>query len=388
MPTLKYITPFVAIPLCIALVTSGCRNNNAHIGSLTQVDGHAADHQPTGSPPAEGPGDWQTMKLAADRALMNNDYATARSHLAAALKKIEGTSNDNAEASLWDSMGRVNLAERKYPEAEQAFSQSLKFSKIAYGESGRPVAYAYEGLKKAYKGQKKYDESEKAARLALETAQKHHTKPDDPALEGYISGVLEVACLNGTCKDESPLTERLYRIRLSTLGPDHPHTVAARQMLAEAFEHHKNYKQAEILYKDNFRIAEKRKSNLNPARINLARVITAQGRFAEAHRLAQLVSSDKQDKQFLAEALQVDAEIYDKEGQHQKAAELFAKVIDLLSDRLGKDSRSLANYYFEYADMLKAAGRTKEAAVAEQEGSRIANAPESGLPGTSTRRLD
>lgn len=358
MSSKRYLIRWITTTVVISIFFSGCTGE-----------------QPSGNraPAADSATfrNWQEVQKQAEQAASKRDWVQAESLYTKVVSLTAADQKAHIEALL--ALGDVLIKANKLDASEKTMNDALEQAR-SVSPANMDAARALVSLAQVYRSNKKFVESEKAAREALAIAEKNAKSLDEVTLDPYVSRVLGVACLNGTCKDESLLTERLYTMRKKNFGEDDARTQAARQMFAELKEHHKLWAEAESLYNENLMsIGRTRWQALDTARLNLARVYIPQKKYQAAGDLIETVLSSHPDDQIRLSALQTEVQLLAGQGRKQEAAKACRERLALLRSSLGEKNESLAHAYFEYADLLREAGKAAAAKEADRQGSAIAN---------------
>lgn len=280
-------------------------------------------------------------------------------------------------ARLLICLGDTCLQDHKLAEAEDAYGEALAIYKRRIGPDCVELAMPLLGLEKVYERKQKFSQAEASARQALAVLDAH-VGAGDPRVETAINSVLGVACRNGRCQDEVELYDRLVQVRAKKLGADHAFTIAARQMLAEAYVHKKNYRKAIELLEANVASARKTGAHGLPmALTNLGSALEISGEakaalplVEEAERI-QAASPGSYFPQQLLATLRLKAQLLFDLGHYSEAADTNKLLLSRAKTMLDPRNPVLADYYVALADSLKKIGRNADAQAAQKEAERL-----------------
>lgn len=231
---------------------------------------------------------------------------------------------------------------------------------VSESGAGAEIAALNQQYHECYKA-KKYGECEVIARKALAKAEEAYGL-NDVRVEPEIANVIGVACLNGTCKDESELLGRLLALRTRKYGEFAQETIAARQMVAEGMLHRRKYAEAAELYKINLDYHKSKSPDLvAPVAITYARALYKAGKTEAA--LAALDELKKVAGHDEVKLLGLKAQIYDETGRKKEAGKLYEEMAGAAQKTFGAKEPITADYLVRYSEYLKKNGRAKEAAA-------------------------
>ncbi len=159
--------------------------------------------------------DWASVRAEGLAALTNGDYTTAEKRLQNALRLTDSfrTSDPRVETSLND-LARLYAKEKKFARARSLYLKVLKINEMRYDA-------------------------------------------ENPALIPALNNLIKITCAGGLCYDTIPELKRLLAIRQKAYGDISREVPPTLLMIGEAYEKHKNYRDALTYFKQAVAVQKK-----------------------------------------------------------------------------------------------------------------------------------
>lgn len=320
----------------------------------------------------------------------------------------------------------------QYDQAEPLYQRALSIAEQALGHDHPRVAFPLYGLADHYREQGRYEQAEPLFRRALhlweqepadvhpelaallndlailyaEQGQYQQAEPLllralhlDEQLFGQkhrktatrLNNLAGLYLDQGNHKQAEPLYQRALHLSEEMLGPEHPEVSFPLTNLADLYREQGDYQRAEPLYQRALRIREQALGSSHPQVAyplnGLADLYLAQGRYAEAEPLYQralAIRSQRRGMQHLetADSLHGLARLHERRDQPEQALQLYQQALRIREQHLGPEHRDTRETRACYAALLRACGRTEEAAALEEAAglSTIQNAASDSKP--------
>jgi tetratricopeptide (TPR) repeat protein len=209
-------------------------------------------------------------------------------------RRIDGPESSNY-ANRMLNYGETLRVLGKYPEAEEAFRESLAISEKLDGPNSQPVASCLNYLALAVGSQGRSEEEEQLLRRALAIYELEPGVKSETL--GKVLTNLGFLLIAKGAKVDLDEAEQRCREALSLfeedLGSDHPRTLAAKSNLARALMCKGDYDAAEPLYRSALEIADRVLGSEHPHTVthldSLARLLEEKGDLAAAEPLLRRV---------------------------------------------------------------------------------------------------
>jgi serine/threonine protein kinase/Tfp pilus assembly protein PilF len=125
-----------------------------------------------------------------------------------------------------DTLGRIRLAQARYPEAERLFTEALEIRQQVLGENDPGVGSSLNNLAETLRLTGRFDEAVPLYErgIAIQTA---HLGPDAENVNQAVTNLAITRVNQGDLAQARTLFERALASRRRTLGPKHPKTASA-----------------------------------------------------------------------------------------------------------------------------------------------------------------
>ena len=197
------------------------------------------------------------------------------------------SSEANGQESLWKTYNEAGLQaykQSRLAEAEKFFSSAVKAATaVEYGGTRHAVSLL--NLATIYETQGRYNDAERAYTESIRMLEKK-VKEDDPLVARAFNNLGELYRKQGRYIEAEPLLQGALEKKTKALGPDHPDVVPTLSNLAALFASQGRYTQAEPLYQRALAIRERalgpEHRDVAQSLNGLASLYYTQGRYAEA----------------------------------------------------------------------------------------------------------
>jgi tetratricopeptide (TPR) repeat protein len=186
---------------------------------------------------------------------------------------------------------------------------------------------------------------------------------------------------DGRASDALPLFEESLRVRARLYGPDHPSTVATMQNLASAYHEVGRYEEAEKLYVRALEAYEKKGDAYlgvaSVAQNNLACLYRSMGRGSQAeslhlHAIALSIEINGPKNPNVAIFSRDLANLFAEQERYRAAEARYKIAMQVFVANYGNTHEELRRTLLDYAAMLRAEGREREAGQMEASAAEIA----------------
>jgi tetratricopeptide (TPR) repeat protein len=311
-----------------------------------------------------GDSEWGELIKKGDAAFAAGQFGAARENYDSALASLDKTDGDSKErTNVLNKVAHAAQAQGNISQAESIYNQAVTQAEHDFGKDCEQELVPLEGLRRLYEKTKDNQKNQDTATRILAISDKV-LKPNDIRVENAISNLIGVECLNGVCKNDTGLLDRLLDVRTKRYGPDAQVTITARQMAAEGKLHHKDYLGAASLYKMNAESYAKHHSGLvTAATVQYAVALHRAGKNAEAYAaLKPIMDKPPVEKQRYVSALATYGEVCGDLNKKDEAQKAFTTMSAEARKAYGDNSETLAAYLVRWSEFLKKAGRTQQAA--------------------------
>lgn len=312
--------------------------------------------------------------------LAKKDYQTAEKSLLLAEKELEGKRNNESRLlQALVALSQSQKQQRKFKEAESTLLKACSLSQRINGPKSADTGDILSQLGATYFAERKFKESQKSWQESLEIAQQAE-KPDETKEEAAINGVIAASCAQGMCTDNEALMKRLLELRRKNLGNEHPFTLISMNLLAELYDHKKNYAAAKPLYVQVYDITKKNSSeDLPAAMVNLARIERREKHYKKAEDLLnEALVLESKDKTYgsmghpsLFATLDSFVFLYKDQGNWNKALEYSEKALAQREKIMGKNHPQIPPNLKSHAEILRKMHRNSEAKNLEDRARKI-----------------
>ncbi len=256
------------------------------------------------------------------------------------------TLGEDHEDTLAYEMNLANLVRKqgRFKDAEPIYEHNLALRRRRFGPEDRGTFDTMANLANTYQETGRYEKAEALHREVLEASQRLRGEKDLGTIAA-INNLANDLALMGRLEEAAPLTQRALDLKVEIYGPEHPSTLNSVNNLGELNDQLGNDKQAEAFHRQAL---EGRRRVLGPDHARtlssvkcLAANLSAQGRFAEAERLAaggaaeaaKALGAEDLDTLYLRDA---HAEALVGLKRHAPAEKELRAVLAILSARKAK----------------------------------------------------
>ncbi|MBY0356775.1 MAG: tetratricopeptide repeat protein [Candidatus Obscuribacterales bacterium] len=291
------------------------------------------------------------------------------------IKKQEDKTTIEALSLIAEAQGQ----QRNFDQAEKNLLTAYEFSQRINGPDHEDTGALAAKLGSVYFARQDFETSQEYWQKAL-TVVKKSKNPDENKEVEAISGVIAASCAKGACTDNEALIKRLLEVRRKKLGNNDPFTVIAINLLAELYDHKKNFAAARPLYFEVYTIAKENNGlNLPAAMINLARIERHDKHYKEARKLLEeAMALELADKTYgsmvhpnLCATLDSFVYLYKDQGNWNQALQYSSKALALREKTMGKEHPQIPPYYRAHAELLRKVQRNTEAKALEDRAKKI-----------------
>ncbi|MGN7612920.1 tetratricopeptide repeat protein [Magnetococcales bacterium HHB-1] len=265
--------------------------------------------------------------------------------------------------------GKRLLAEKKYFEAAEKFSQAAQFDEMGKKPSQRIIAKALHKAGLSYYHGGHYEQAED---LLLRSLQIHQDLFGLQHLRTAINlnSLAELYRTLGLYYKAEPLLRRTLSIREALLGVDHPETATTLNNLADLYRTIGATYKAEPLFEQALESAEKalglEHPNVAVVLNNMALLQEATGNYKKAEELHKraLMIREKvlgDNDPNTATSLNNLASLYRNIGKYKESEKLSLRALDILEKKLGPESPRVVSVLDNLALLYQFTARYKKA---------------------------
>ena len=220
------------------------------------------------------------------------------------------------------------------------------------------------------KGRGAYAEAELSYRQSL-SIREEALGPDHPDVAISLNNLGELYREQGRYQDAEPIFQRAIRIREKALGPDHPDTIISRnnlaeirQVLGESTGSAKDHKPGRATSPSGQDATASYIQEMARRLVALAR----SGRYEEAEGIAQALIAAYEERSGpdhieTVRFMDILGGLYMKQGKYDQAASIFRRSLAIKAKTLGSDHPDTIISRNNLAELDKARGGSKGAAV-------------------------
>ena len=268
-----------------------------------------------------------------------------------------GTRDDLLGPDHPDVAGSINnlavlyARQGKFAEAEPLFRRSLENRERELGPDDSGVADGLHNLANIYGSLGKLEEAEGAYRRSLEIREQA-LGPDDPAVAMSLQSLGGLYEQQGKYEQAEPLLLRSLEIRETALGSHHPHLADGLNALAIFYASQGKYAEAEPLFERTLEIREKALGPDHPSMGgilgNLGLLYYYQGKYEKAEPTLLRALQIKEtalgaDNLSLSGELNNLGLLYWRQGEYAQAEPLFRRSLKITEEALGPDHPEVAS---------------------------------------------
>ena len=265
-------------------------------------------------------------------------------YLEEALRIVRDTHGPDSRtyANAVRSLGALRIDQRRLPEAFELLQEWSDLARA--GDRPLELARARGALGHLYSMQGKFDQAERELLEAIE--QITALDPNSPRLAGTLQNLGVMYAEVGRHAEAHQLMDRVYRIRLDTLGPEHPRTLVARRNrvpgLRARGELEEASREALAVLEASRRVTGRVHPETLEALQSVAGDLSNNGRFEESIRMYREVVAGKKEvlgerHPEVAEGLRVLGIALWKAGRLDEAVPALDEGVELFSAELGPD---------------------------------------------------
>jgi tetratricopeptide (TPR) repeat protein len=294
-------------------------------------------------------------------------------------RALEGTREHGdkvATAAVLTDLGALYLAEDRFADAEEAYSEALSiYKKTPSPQIG--VVVALRGLGTAYALEGTGKKAVSVLNDALREARRDFASNVD-LMAGVQNSLGMAYAQNGQPKKAEPLFEEVIRLTLQRGEPAFL-TANALHNLAKIFWEQRKYDEAESAYRRSIEITEEMFGSAYPrlaiTRASLGLLYLQMERLDEAREQLLISLRIAEQTSFFVPARRVRilhslGEIYARQGKFTEAEETLANAVDIIRKNLEHDTETV-EVLAAYAALLERSGNTDQATATYREANRV-----------------
>jgi eukaryotic-like serine/threonine-protein kinase len=307
-------------------------------------------------------------------------YSAAAPLLEQAVARGERAGVDEGElATALQRLAIVYRHQGRLAEAETALRRSSDIRRSRGTDQGTQFASALRSLGNVYQLRGLYGEAEPLLREALEI-QERLLGPDDPELGITLSNLGGMYLRQRRPDEAEPYLNGALRITERTHGPDHVYVAEELSNLGAMHYFLGRYDESESAYRRALTIVERVLEPDHPLVAgllhNLSEVHWARGEYAEAEAglLRALDIGERSlgpDHLAVAASLRVLANVHRDQRRYQEAEPRYARALDIYDRAMDRPDPSVRELLLDYAQLLRALGRTGEAEALERRAAAV-----------------
>ena len=267
----------------------------------------------------------------------------------------------NELALLYNALG-------KYGQAEPLFLRALHIREQALGQAHPYVATTLNGLAQLYREQGKYTQAEPLYQRALHIREQTLGQ-EHPDLATTLNGLAQLYRDQGKDEQAEFFYLRALHIREQVLGQEHPDVAIVLSNLAELYQNQGKYAQAEPLFHHAIHILEQGSNYIVAYPLhNLAELYQNQGKYPQAEPLYQRVLRIFEqvlgaEHPLVAYPLNGLANIYREQGKYEQAEPLYQHALAIRKRQRGEQHLETAESLYDFARFYESSMQPEKALV-------------------------